>query len=71
MSQKVYGMLFLPFIIMIISMIVMLGFVRVAVNNIHKHSSFFWRLANDHNADVLMRCRTVLVSMRNVDRLGQ
>lgn len=29
-----------------------------------------WRLANDHNADVLMRCRTVLVSMRNVDRFG-
>lgn len=42
MSQKVYGMLFLPFIIMIISMIVMLGFVRVAANNIHKHSSFFF-----------------------------
>lgn len=60
---------FLPFIIIIINMIVMLGFVRLGVNNIHKHS-IFWRLANDHNADVLMRCRTVLVSMRNVDRFG-
>lgn len=40
MSQKVFGKFSLPFIIIIINMIVMLGFVRVGVNNIHKHSIF-------------------------------
>lgn len=34
MSQKVFGKFSLPFIIIIINMIVMLGFVRVGVNNI-------------------------------------